>query len=213
MPGWDRGSCNGYKQNTFSAFGGESHLYQTVSGLPAGKYIIEAQGAYRAGDCAGDASRYEADPEGDKNAWVFGTTSDTTVIGYLHRNSEYALEENLGGSGAQTVTLNGQSLYVPYNTGAYVAWFNAGYYITRIEIEVPEDGTLKLGIDKPNTVTNDYININYVHLFYLGPVNADAITNVATDAAVKGIYNIAGQKLNKLQPGINIVDGKKVMVK
>lgn len=213
VPGWDRGSCNGYKQNTFSAFGGESHLYQTVSGLPAGKYIIEAQGAYRAGDCAGDASRYEADPEGDKNAWVFGTTSDTTVIGYLHRNSEYALEESLIGSGSQTVTLNGQTLYVPYNTGAYVAWFNAGYYITRIEIEVPEDGTLKLGIDKPKTVTNDYININYVHLFYLGPVNADAITNVATDAAAKGIYNIAGQKLNKLQPGINIVDGKKVMVK
>ncbi len=213
VPGWDRGSCNGYKQNTFSAFGGESHLYQTVSGLPAGKYIIEAQGAYRAGDPAGDASRYAANPEGDRNAWVFGTTSDTTVIGYLHRNSEYALEENLGGSGSQTVTLNGQTLYVPYNTNAYVAWFNAGYYITQIEIEVPEDGILKLGIDKPYTVTNDYININYVHLIYLGPVESDAISNVATDAAVKGVYNIAGQKLNNLQPGINIVDGKRVLVK
>ena len=214
VPGWDRGSCNGYKQNTFSAFGGASHLYQTISGLPAGKYIIEAQGAYRAGDCAGDASRYEANPEGDKNAWVFGTTSDTTVIGYLHRNSEYALEENLGGSGSQTVNLNGQSLYVPYNTGAYVAWFNAGYYITRIEITVPEDGELKLGIDKPNTVTNDYININYIHLFYLGEETADAIDGLP--AGVKsqnGIYSITGQKLQNMQRGINIVDGKKVLVK
>lgn len=214
VPGWDRGSCNGYKQNTFSAFGGASHLYQTVSGLPAGKYIIEAQGAYRAGDPAGDASRYEADPEGDKNAWVFGTTSDTTVIGYLHRNSEYALEESLVSSGSQTVTLGGKTLHVPYNTGAYVAWFNAGYYITRIEITVPEDGELKLGIDKPNTVTNDYININYVHLFYLGEETAVAIDGVP--AGVKsqnGIYSITGQKLQNMQRGINIVDGKKVLVK
>ncbi len=30
---------------------------------------------------------------------------------------------------------------------------------------------------------------------------------------IKGIYNIAGQKLQRLQKGLNIVDGKKVMVK
>lgn len=184
VPGWDRGSCNGYKQNTFSAFGGASHLYQTVTGLPAGKYIIEAQGAYRAGDCAGDASRYAADPEGDKNAWVFGTTSEGTVIGYLHRNTEYALEENLGGSGSQTVTVDGKSLYVPFNTGAYVAWFEAGYYITRIEVIVPEDGELQLGIDKPNYVSNDYININYVHLFYCGAVSSTGNSDVNGDGTV-----------------------------
>ncbi len=214
VPGWDRGSCNGYKQNTFSAFGGESHLYQTLAGLPAGKYVIEAQGAYRAGDCAGDASRYAADPEGDKNAYVFGTTSDTTVIGYLHRNTEYALEENLGGSGAQTVTVDGKSLYVPYNTGAYVAWFAEGYYKTSIEIIVPEDGKLKLGIDKPRTVTNDYININYIHLIYYGPAVAEGINDImVNNNAANGIYNLVGQKLATPQKGVNIINGKKILVK
>jgi len=213
VPGWDRGSCNGYKQNTFSSYGGESHLYQTVVGLPAGKYVIEAQGAYRAGDPAGDASRYEADPEGDKNAWVFGTTSDTTVIGYLHRNSEYALEQSLASSGANTITLNGKTMYAPYNTGAYVAWFEAGYYITRIEINVPEDGKLTLGIDKPKSVTNDYMNINYVHLIYYGPSVPESITNIKVNTAVNGIYNLAGQKMTTPQKGLNIINGKKYFVK
>ena len=79
---------------------------------------------------------------------------------------------------------------------------------------MPEDGELKLGIDKPNTVTNDYININYVHLFYLGEETAVAIDGVP--AGVKsqnGIYSITGQKLQNMQRGINIVDGKKVLVK
>ena len=213
IPGWDNSSFNGYKQNTFSTYGGAGHLYQTVVGLPAGKYIVEAQGAYRAGDAAGDASRYEADPEGDKNAWVFGTTSDTTVIGYLHRNSEYALEQSPVSSGANSVTLGGKTMYVPYNTGAYVAWFNAGYYITRIEVIVPEDGKLQLGIDKPNSVTNDYMNINYVHLIYYGPVVPESITNIKVNTAVNGIYNLAGQKMSTPQKGLNIINGKKYFMK
>ena len=212
VPGWDRGSCNGYKQNTFSSYGAASHLYQTVVGLPAGKYVIEAQGAYRAGDAAGDASRYEADPEGDKRAWVFGTTSEGTVIGYLHRNSEYALKESLH-SDARQVTINGESLYVPYSTGSYVAWFNEGYYKTSIEINVPEDGKLTLGIDKPEYISADYMNINYVHLIYYGPTIDDSIADIKVSTAVKGIYNLAGQKLAAPQKGLNIVNGKKYFLK
>ena len=212
VPGWDRGSCNGYKQNTFSSYGSASHLYQTVVGLPAGKYVIEAQGAYRAGDAAGDASRYEADPEGDKRAWVFGTTSDTTVIGYLHRNSEYALKESLH-SEARQVTINGESFYVPYSTGSYVAWFNEGYYKTSIEINVPEDGKLTLGIDKPEYISADYMNINYIHLIYYGPTIPESINDLSVKTIAKGIYNLAGQKLAAPQKGMNIIDGKKIFVK
>ena len=41
---------------------------------------------------------------------------------------------------------------------------------------------------------------------------ATAINGISAKKAVKGAYNIAGQQTN-LQKGINIVDGKKVMVK
>ena len=104
-------------------------------------------------------------------------------------------------------------MYVPYNTGAYVAWFNAGYYITRIEVIVPEDGKLQLGIDKPNSVTNDYMNINYVHLIYYGPVVPESITNIKVNTAVNGIYNLAGQKMSTPQKGLNIINGKKYFMK
>lgn len=39
------------------------------------------------------------------------------------------------------------------------------------------------------------------------------INGVSTDLQTKSVYNIAGQQLNGAQKGINIVDGKKVMVK
>ncbi len=36
---------------------------------------------------------------------------------------------------------------------------------------------------------------------------------ISADEAADGIYNIAGQRLNTLQKGLNIIDGKKVFVK
>lgn len=44
--------------------------------------------------------------------------------------------------------------------------------------------------------------------------DATAIDQIATESTtVKGIYNLQGQQLNSLQRGINIVNGKKVLVK
>ena len=45
-------------------------------------------------------------------------------------------------------------------------------------------------------------------------INADVIDAISTPAAVQettAIYNLAGQRLNKMQKGINIIGGKKVM--
>lgn len=39
------------------------------------------------------------------------------------------------------------------------------------------------------------------------------INGISTDEAAEGIYNIAGQRLNAPQKGLNIVDGKKVLIK
>ena len=40
------------------------------------------------------------------------------------------------------------------------------------------------------------------------------ITNVTTEQpAIRGIYNLNGQRVNELQKGINIVNGKKILNK
>ena len=42
---------------------------------------------------------------------------------------------------------------------------------------------------------------------------ASGIAAVKTNSAAKGIFNVAGQRMNSLQKGINIVDGQKLFVK
>ncbi|MBP5770696.1 MAG: RICIN domain-containing protein [Bacteroidaceae bacterium] len=49
--------------------------------------------------------------------------------------------------------------------------------------------------------------------FYLNFDEADKISEIAGAANEGEIYNLAGQRLNKLQRGVNIVNGKKVLVK
>lgn len=48
---------------------------------------------------------------------------------------------------------------------------------------------------------------------YLFEDAVDAIKSVNADAGSAEIYNVAGQRMSKLQRGVNIVNGKKVMVK
>jgi hypothetical protein len=60
-----------------------------------------------------------------------------------------------------------------------------------------------------------YLNVpsSPVKAFFFG--EADGISAIAKDASAKDatIYNLAGQRVNKLQRGVNIVNGKKVLVK
>lgn len=51
-----------------------------------------------------------------------------------------------------------------------------------------------------------------VKAFFFGDTE-DAIQSVISGAASAEIYNLAGQRVNKLQRGVNIVNGKKVLVK
>jgi hypothetical protein len=42
---------------------------------------------------------------------------------------------------------------------------------------------------------------------------ADAISNIATDAQKTAVFNMNGQKVNKTQKGLFIINGKKVVIK
>ena len=51
-----------------------------------------------------------------------------------------------------------------------------------------------------------------VKAFYLGG-GEDAIKSVFEGVAAGEVYDLSGRKLSKLQRGVNIVNGKKVIVK
>jgi hypothetical protein len=42
---------------------------------------------------------------------------------------------------------------------------------------------------------------------------ADAISNIATDAQKTAVFNMNGQKVNKAQKGLFIINGKKTVIK
>ena len=48
---------------------------------------------------------------------------------------------------------------------------------------------------------------------FLGFGDADAISSIKAETENAEIFNLAGQRLQKLQKGINIVNGKKVLVR
>ena len=59
---------------------------------------------------------------------------------------------------------------------------------------------------------NEEENI-YYNLINGIPVGIDEVKSSETKAVQTGIFNLAGQRLDRLQKGINIVNGKKVLVK
>jgi len=92
-------------------------------------------------------------------------------------------------------------------------------YCNKIQIEVPAGSDLRIGFRKNTAVTGDWVIFDDFQLFYLGgnldeqPID-DAINDIQiTNAKSTAIYNLAGQRINTLQKGLNIVGGKKVLVK
>ena len=81
---------------------------------------------------------------------------------------------------------------------------------------------LNIGVWKDydeNTSGGDWIVMDNWRLKYLGKENPqdviDGIKDVITTPAqgVMTIYNLSGQKLSKAQKGVNIINGKKYVVK
>ena len=84
-------------------------------------------------------------------------------------------------------------------------------------VESGADGSaaiaFNLSINKdPKTYYFDNI-VFWVEDASAGVKDATAINGINAEQNVEGIYNAAGQKLNELQKGLNIVNGKKVYVK
>ena len=84
-------------------------------------------------------------------------------------------------------------------------------------VESSADGSttiaFNLSINKdPKTYYFDNI-VFWVEDASAGVKDATAINGINAEQNVEGIYNAAGQKLNELQKGLNIVNGKKVYVK
>lgn len=114
------------------------------------------------------------------------------------------------------VAEDGNTYYFPNSMeGSYYRFSkNPDSYHNEVAIMVDEGNELKIGIRKETTIENDWCLFDNFKLYYLGKDAPDAIQDIETaNDQTDGIYNLAGQKLSAPQKGINIINGKKYIVK
>ena len=205
--------------------------YQDIAGLPAGYYVATVQGYYRHGSSGKDWTLYNEEDKSAHNQAYFYATSATehkeTMVQYA---SEWGMPSD--STWRQGVEAGG-GLYIPNTMAQAKIWFdrttdtpinqfveNKAYYNHCIQIYVDETGYLRIGVKKStNTDNNDWSIYDNFQLYYVGSEPADLSTAIKTievaDETVKvqGIYNLQGQKLAAPVKGINIINGKKVLVK
>ena len=87
-------------------------------------------------------------------------------------------------------------------------------YTNTIQVMIEEGGTLTFGLKKDTLIDGDWCLFDNFQLFYLGTAVPSSINSIATDSAKKQIFTISGQKVSSMsQPGLYIVNGKKVLVR
>ena len=177
------GGCNGNEGNGCAeSYHSTFTISQLVQGAPAGYYSVTAQGFYRQ-----DGSDNEHLP-------VFFANDETQTFPLLTSS-----ENNMTEAGA--------------------SFAEGKYAIEPILVKVEEDGILNIGVKLEGNTSLWCIWDNF-QLTYYGVknpvVNPDDDESVGIQAVNgqktgKAIYNLQGQKVEKLQKGINIVNGRKVV--
>lgn len=224
------GDFTGWSGSSFGAGGATStcaeryamdfDTYQDLGGLPAGYYILKADGYYRRGSAENDYKIEQANADSARFVKLYAISSVAEVSVPVVSISTGAITKDevlTFASSTNDCATVGEELYVPNMMTTGNAWFEAGYYGNEAPvIQVSEDGVLRIGVktDGRTGFTDDWAIFDNFQLFYLGTTvtGIEEISKVE-EVTVKGIYNLAGQKLSAPQKGINIIDGKKVLVK
>ena len=151
-------------------------------------------------------------------------------VSALEANVPYLIQNEGAENFSQVVTGWGTATADPYTEGLLTGVYtNANINgDNRYVLQTPTEGD-DAGVQAFYKVTSDftatpykcYLNYdasNPVKALFLGFNDADAIRSIDNESSMfnvesSKVYNLAGQRLQKLQKGINIVNGKKVLVK
>ncbi len=138
------------------------------------------------------------------------TDPDIMLHSYINSNARESLQLN--------ISLNGGSKW----TGAYNIQPNGSCYSTMIQL--PSGDVALLYEDESYSAGNGYA-INFVTITREQilewfqdaggqlPVGIESLTPSPTPVGEESIYNLAGQKLYKPKKGVNIINGKKVIIR
>ena len=182
-----------------------------------GWYTLSAQIYYRDGAYENHAAKYVAGEELQENAFLFAGDGESMVKGKINFITDYANQVPGLGRLDATGTLRFPDS-CPSATSDYFQ--NGCYWSAPVLFEVtPENATMMtIGFIKENFVKYDWVVADNFRLKYYGTEKPTAIENVdevVTPSLQKdnAVYNLQGQRLSRVQKGVNIIGGKKVLVK
>ena len=143
---------------------------QTIANLPAGKYKVTAQAAYRFGaDEAAEAAAITAGTD-TKLVQLYATVGEKTVATKVQNRYDGASETDYA-NGSGSVTVNEK--FVPNSSDAVKAWFAAGKYVNEVTFNLPADGAVTIGINRTGTPESDYTVIGPWTLTRLGDAEVE----------------------------------------
>lgn len=143
--------------------------YQDIKGLPAGYYLLNVQGFYRAGTALEDYTTYLTNPGSQKNALFYAGS-----IG-LDKSHYYATAlKNLAEEAEEGEAITG---YVYATDGVVVAnngqtaaleFLKEKYYDNFVFLKLEQGATLRIGLRKAVVLANDWTAADNWTLFYTG---------------------------------------------
>ena len=158
-------------------------VYQTVSGLPAGNYLLTCQGFYRNGE---------------------STTSKKRNAKFYANEASIDLMSIADESGTKPNSMSTAS--TAFTSGKYVKNNN-------LEFTLQAGEKLRFGIKKDVAVDKDWTIFDNFRLYYMGDGKEDAIHTISSEHGQPLIYNLQGMPVNgsNLRPGIYVKGGKKII--
>ena len=213
---------------------------QTIYDLPAGWYEVDVQGYYRDGHYTTHMAKVGLGIQPELRASVYAYIGDlmedaTTIekspicsfsdginmVPGMGRRDDFTLNyveyDEEGNEVQKTYVGDGSRYCTDACWSAAEEYFQNGLWWNRVAIYVPEGEVLTIGAMKEGEEAGDWLVVDNWRLKYMGNSGApsdviDGINNISPALSGDGaIYNVAGQRISKLQKGVNIVNGKKIL--
>ncbi len=199
-------------------------ISQTLVGLTPGFYRVSVQSFYRAGNNEVNVATYTENHD-SLNTVKFYANNDSVVVKNVlelidceNADTMYIAGSPLGVNGEVTVNFNDNpTYYVPNNRESMSAYNALGQYWNELVVEVGEDGTLKIGLNKQAGLSIDWCPFDNFTLEYLGTaepaVGIESVKVAETINANDAIYDLQGRKVTTPVKGLYIINHKVVLVK
>ena len=213
---WDRGGNHpDFVLEAWNCTTGDVTMDIWDPGVIPGWYTLSAQIYYRDGRFEDHAAKYLAGETLNHNASLIAGFDDNIVKGDIPFITDCANQAPGLGRLDETGTLR----YPDACWSAAEEYFQNGLYWSKpILFEITVDGMMTIGFEKSDFTKYDWVVADNFRLTYYGKNKPTAIEGVEENVAPwqkygDAIYNLQGQRLNRTQKGVNIINGKKVMVK